>query len=335
MADDRVLSQNEIDSLLQDLDSGKVEAEEIKKESKEKSVKVYDFKRPDKLSKDQLRTLRMIYENLARLLTTTLSNQLRSMVQVELTSIEQLSYDEFIRSLPQPTIMSICDFNPLPGEFILELNPGIGYAIIERLFGGQGKSPDNIRNFTDIEETVIKKVVNKSLGAFTEAWENVTELDPRIKSLESNPQFTQIVPSNDMVILATFDSEIAEAQGLINVCIPYIVLEPIVSKLNAQYWFATTHDDSNSQDNLRKLKDRLSKAKLPVIVNLASTEITVADLLDLQVGDVIKLDQKATEEAIIQVGNRRKFRGRPGVLGSKLALEISSVIDEGEEGQDE
>lgn len=334
MSSDRVLSQSEIDSLLQDLDSGEVEAEEIKKEESEKSIQVYDFKHPDKLSKDQLRTLRIIYENFARLLTTTFSTHLRSVVQVELTSIEQLSYDEFTRSLPQPTIMSICDFNPLAGEFILELNPRIGYAIIDRLCGGQGAPPEDTREFTDIEEMVIKKVMDKSLTAFTEAWENVIDLKPRIRSLESNPQFTQIVPSNDMVILATFDSKIAEAQGLINVCIPYIVLEPIVSKLNAQYWFSSTRDET-SQEGLERLKERLSKAKLPIVANLASTEITVADLLDLQAGDVIKLDQKAQEEAIIKIGQREKFRGRPGVVGSKLALEITSVIDEGEEGQDE
>jgi len=334
MANDRVLSQNEIDNLLKDLNSGEVEAEEIKKESSKKSVQVYDFKRPDKLSKDQLRTLRMIYENFARLLTTTLSTQLRTMVRIELNSIEQLSYDEFIRSLPQPTIMSVCDFNPLPGEFILEVNPKVGYAIIERLFGGKGTAPDDIRDFTDIEEMVLKRVIKNSLGALIEAWENVVELKPRIKSLESNPQFTQIVPSNDMVILATFDAQIAEAEGLINVCIPYIVLEPIVDKLNAQYWFSTAREGSN-KESVRKLKNRLNKATLPVVINLASTTITVADLLDLQVGDVIKLDEKADQEAKIKIGSKDKFKGRPGVIGSKLAVEISGVLDEGEEGQDE
>ncbi|KXS40609.1 MULTISPECIES: flagellar motor switch protein FliM [unclassified Candidatus Frackibacter] len=334
MANDRVLSQNEIDNLLNDLNSGKVEAEEIKEESNKKSVQVYDFKRPDKLSKDQLRTLRMIYENFARLVTTTLSTQLRTMVRIELNSIEQLSYDEFIRSLPQPTIMSVCDFNPLPGEFILEVNPKVGYAIIERLFGGKGTAPDDIRDFTDIEEMVLKRVIKNSLGALIEAWENVVELKPRIKSLESNPQFTQIVPSNDMVILATFDAQIAEAEGLINVCIPYIVLEPIVDKLNAQYWFSTAREGSN-KESVRKLKNRLNKATLPVVINLASTTITVADLLDLQVGDVIKLDEKADQEAKIKIGSKDKFKGRPGVIGSKLAVEISGVLDEGEEGQDE
>lgn len=333
MSSDRVLSQNEIDDLLQEFNSGDVEAEELK-DVEEKSVKAYDFKHPDKLSKDQLRTLRIIYENFARLLNTSLSTQLRTMIHVELNSIEQLSYDEFVRSLPQPTIMSICDFNPLAGEFILEINPRLGYAIVERLFGGQGTPPNNIRDFTDIEEMVLKKILKQNLSAFVEAWENVIELKPRIKNLESNPQFTQIVPGNDMVILATFDAKIAEAEGLINVCIPYIVLEPIVSKLNAQYWFSTSRDSASSEE-LNKLKDRLSKAKLPVIANLGTTNITVADLLDLQPGDVIRMDQKATKEAVVKVGSKDKFIGKPGVVGSKLAIEISSVLDKEEAVEDE
>ncbi|MBM7623511.1 flagellar motor switch protein FliM [Sporohalobacter salinus] len=334
MSDDRVLSQNEIDNLLQDFNSGEVEAEELKDDDDEKSVKAYDFKHPDKLSKDQLRTLRMIYENFARLLNTSLSTQLRTVIHVELNSIEQLSYDEFVSSLPQPTIMSICDFNPLAGEFILEINPRLGYAIVERLFGGQGSPPSNIRDFTDIEEMVIKKILKQNLSAFVEAWENVIDLKPRIKSLESNPQFTQIVPGNDMVILATFDAEVAEAEGLINVCIPYIVLEPIVSKLNAQYWFSTARDSTNTEE-LEKLKDRLSNAKLPVMADLGTSTITVADLLDLQSGDVIKLDQKTIKEAIVKVGSKEKFIGKPGVVGSKLAIEISSVLDKEEAVEDE
>ncbi|MCK8823541.1 flagellar motor switch protein FliM [Fuchsiella alkaliacetigena] len=330
MSGDQVLSQSEIDALVNNLNTGQVEAEDIKRESEEKSVVNYDFKHPDKLSKDQLRTLRMIYENFARLLTTNLSTQLRSIVQVELNSIEQLSYDEFIRSLPQPTIMSICDFNPLAGEFILEINPKVGYAIVERLFGGQGTPLETTRDFTDIEEMVIKKVLTRSLDSFIEAWENVIDLRPRIKELASNPQFTQIVPSNDMVILATFESQIAKAEGLINICIPYIVLEPVVSKLNAQYWFSTTSGGQDEQ-SFEKVKERLSKAKLPVFADLASTEITVADLLHLQVGDVIRMDESASTEAKIKIGKRSKFKGRPGVRGSKLAVEITSVIDEGEE----
>ncbi|WP_408954541.1 flagellar motor switch protein FliM [Natroniella sp. ANB-PHB2] len=333
MSSNRVLSQNEIDSLLDAVSSGKVEADELKREEEE-VVEVYDFKHPNKLSKDQLRTLRMIYEGFCRLLTTSISTQLRTMVKSELTSIEQLSYDEFIRSLPQPTIMSVCDFYPLHGEFIIEMNPKIAYTIVERLFGGEGGSLDRSREFTDIEEVVLKKINKRILNNFSEAWENVVDLRPRLKELESNPQFTQIVPSNDMVILATIETVIGDVEGLINICIPYIVLEPIVSKLSAQYWFSTSRQGSTTE-TLEKLKKRLGKAKLPVIAELGRASITVGQLLELNEGDVIKLDSKIENDLKVHVSKRRKFEAKPGRKGSNLAVEIVSTLDDQDEWEEE
>lgn len=334
MPSDKVLSQNEIDLLLDAVSSGEVEADELKEEEEE--VELYDFRHPNKLSKDQLRTLRMIYEGFGRLFSTTISTQLRTMVKAEVTAIEQLSYDEFIRSLPQPTIMAECDFYPLHGEFIIEINPKIAYSIIERLFGGSGNSPGDIREFTDIEEVVLKTINKHILDSFSEAWENVVDLRPRLKELESNPQFTQIVPSNDMVILATFETKIGEIEGFINICIPYIVLEPIVSKLSAQYWFSNTRKDDEDQ-NIQKLRKRLSKASLPVVAQLGKATITVQDLLQLSVGDVIRLDTKAEEDMTIYVNDNNKFKGKPGELGSKLAVEVTSAIkeDDWEEGMED
>ncbi len=324
MSSNRVLSQSEIDSLLEEMSSGKIEADELKDD--EGQAKVYDFKHPNKLSKDQLRTLRMVYEGFARLLTTSISTQLRTMVKVELNSIDQLSYEEFMSSLPQPTILSICDFYPLHGDFIIETNPKIGFAIIERLLGGavvsgQGAS----REFSDIEEVVLKKINKDILDSFSEAWENVVDLRPRVKELESNPQFTQIVPNNDMTILATFDTSIGDVEGLINICIPYIVLEPIVSKLSAQYWFSSTRKGSTAE-NLKRIKKRLGRAELPVEAYLGKAEITVAQLLQLGIGDVVQLDKKSDDDLDIYINNKRKFKARPGKLGSQLAMEIVSDV---------
>jgi len=327
MSSNRVLSQNEIDSLLEALSSGQVETEELKDNGAE-VVEVYDFKHPNKLSKDQLRTLRMVYEGFARLLSTTISTQLRTMTKFELASIDQLSYEEFVSSLPQPTILSVCDFYPLHGEFIIEINPRIGYAIIERLFGGNIEGTlSMVREFTDIEEVVLKKINKSILDSFSEAWENVVDLRPRVKELESNPQFTQIVPNNDMVILATFEAAIGKVDGLINISIPYIVLEPIVSKLSAQYWFSSARKDK-AVESLNKIKQRLGKAKLPIEAQLGKTNITVAQLLQLGAGDVIKLNTKTTEDLIIYINNKKKFSAKPGKRGSKLAVEITSAIPE-------
>ncbi len=333
MSSNRVLSQNEIDSLLEAVSSGQLEANELK-DNENEVIEVYDFKHPNKLSKDQLRTLRMVYEGFARLLTTAISTQLRTMTKVELTSIDQLSYEEFISSLPQPTILSVCDFYPLHGEFLIEINPKIGYAIVERMFGGNiERSLSMVREFTDIEEVVLKKINKTILDNFGESWENVVDLRPRVKEIESNPQFTQIVPNNDMVILATFEVAIGEVDGLINISIPYIVLEPIVSKLSAQYWFSSTRKDK-AAESLNKLKNRLGKAKLPIEVELGTATITVAQLLQIATGDVIKLDNEVGNDLSVYVNGRNKFSVKPGKRGSKLAVEITSAISE-EDWEDE
>lgn len=327
-----VLSQNEIDSLLSALSSGDVDVEEMKKESRDEEVKVYDFRRPDKLSKEQMRTLQMIHENLARILTTVLSTHLRSMVDFEVASIEQLSYDEFIRSLPEPTIIGVADLEPFTGQFIFEINPDIGFAIIDRLFGGIGQSFDEARPFTDIEKVVLRKVINWFLSGFPEAWENIIRVNPRLREIESNPQFTQIVPSNDMTILITLSSKIANSEGLINICIPYIMIEPIVPKLNAQQWFSNTREEQTAQ-HLQALKKKIKRASLDVYAELGQTELTVTDLLYLQKGDVVKLDKKTSEQIDIKIGKHVKFRGVAGTSNKHMAIKITDVVD-GEEGED-
>ena len=329
MAD--VLDQNEIDSLLSSLSSGDVDMEEIKDDD-EDEVKTYDFRRPNKLSKEQMRTLEMIHENLARLLTTTLSTKLRSMVDFEVASIEQLSYEEFIRSLPEPTIIGISELRPLEGQFVLEINPDIGFAIIDRLFGGIGKEIEEIRTFTDIERVVLKKVITWFLSGIPEAWENIMELKPRLVEIESNPQFTQVVPSNDMTIIITISAKIANSDGLINICIPYIMLEPIVSRLNAQQWFASTRKEQTAR-HIEKLKGRVRKASLNLYADLGRTELTVQDMLYLEEGDVIRLDRKADQKIDIRVENRLKYKGIAGTNQKHRAIKILEVIADEDDGE--
>lgn len=329
MAD--VLDQDEIDSLLSALDSGDVDVEEMKDED-EGEVKEYDFRRPDKLSKEQMRTLQMIHENMMRLLTTTLSTKLRTVVDFEVASIEQLTYDEFTRSLPEPTIIGISELEPFSGQFLLEINPDIGFAIIDRLFGGFGQPLEEGRSFTDIEETVLKKVLNWFLGTLPEAWENILRVTPRLAELESNPQFTQIVPSNDMTIIITFSARIGESEGLVNICLPYIMLEPIVPQLSAQQWFASSREEQTAQ-HLENLKKRVRKAPLEVEVELGSTELTVTDLLYLQEGDVVRLDKLTDELADVRVGSNIKYRGIMGTRHRHKALKVMEVVEQGEEGE--
>lgn len=324
MAD--VLSQNEIDSLISALSSGDVDVEEMKKETDDKQVKVYDFRRPDKLSKEQMRTLQMIHENLARSLTTILSTQLRAMVDFNVASIEQITYEEFIRSLPDPTIIGISELEPFNGQFILELNPDIGFAVIDRLFGGLGASNFDSRPFTDIEKVVFKKVINWLLGGFPEAWQNILRVNPKLRDIESNPQFTQIVPSNDMIILITLVSKIGNTEGLINICIPYIMVEPIVDRLNAQQWFSNTRSEQTAR-HISILKNKIKRTSLDVFSELGGAELTVSELLYLQPGDVVKLNKKSSENIDISIGDYIKFRGIPGKFNKHLSIKVTEAVE--------
>lgn len=325
-----VLSQAEIDALLSALSTGEVDANEIKEEQQQRKVKVYDFRRPDKFSKDQIRTLYMLHENFARLLNTYLSAQLRAMVQVSVASVDQFTYEEFIRSLPNPSVISVLEMKPLKGNAILEINPGIVFAIIDRLFGGSGQISAKPRPLTDIEENIVRRVMGKTLESLAEAWKQVVPLKPVMEAIETNPQFTQIVPPNDMVVLITLQAKVGQGEGFINLCIPYLVLEPIMSKLSTTYWVAGT-GRSSSAEHIQSLQRRVEKIKVPAIVELGTTTVKLRELLDLRQGDVLQLDRKISEDLQIMIGSHKKFLCKPGALGSKLAVQITSVVQEGEE----
>lgn len=325
-----VLSQDEIDALLSALSTGEVDADEIKEEQQQRKIKVYDFRRPDKFSKDQIRTLYMLHENFARLLNTYLSAQLRAMVQVNVASVDQLTYEEFIRSLPNPSVISVLEMHPLKGNAILEINPSIVFATIDRLFGGSGQTAPKARPLTDIEENIVRRVLARTLESLAEAWKQVVPLKPVVDAIETNPQFSQIVPPNDMVVLITLQAKVGQGEGFINLCIPYLVLEPIMSKLSTTYWVAGT-GRSASTEHIQSLQRRVEKIKVPVIVELGKTMVTLRELLDLRRGDVLQLDRKVDEDLQIMIGSHKKFFCKAGALGSKLAVQISSVIKEGDE----
>ena len=326
-----ILSQEEIDALLSALSTGDGKQEQSKKaEEARKKIRVYDFKRPNKFSKEQIHTIQAIHENYARLLATYLSAHLRTVTQITVHSVEQLTYDEFIRSLPNPTILNIFQMAPLEGNAIMEINPAIIFTIIDRLFGGPGEAPEKIRDLTDIERIVIEKVVNRILDILREAWDNIIKFKPKLDIIETNPLFTQIVSPSEMVVLVSFRTQFGENEGLINLCIPFIVLEPIISKLSAHFWFAGTAKEA-TRESIQRIKHRIEKAVVNLSAVLGHAIIEVRELLELQSGDVIMLDSKVNDHIDIMVGSRRKFYGRPGILGSKSAIQIVSVLKEGDE----
>nr|WP_320145458.1 flagellar motor switch protein FliM [uncultured Anaeromusa sp.] len=330
MAGPDVLSQSEIDELLNALSAGEVSAEDIKGEQEQRKIKVYDFKRPDKFSKDQIRTLYMLHENFARFFNTYLSANLRALVHINVASVDQMTYEEFVRSLPNPSVIGIFQMRPLKGNVILEMNPNIVFAVIDRLFGGVGLPLSKPRALTDIEESIVRRVMSKALDSLQDAWKQVLVVDPKLEMIETNPQFTQIVPPNDMVVLITMQCKIGQAEGLVNICIPYLVLEPIMSKLTTTFWVASSMSKQALPEHVSAIQQKLERARIPLVVEMGRTQINVYDLLGLSQGDVLRLDSQVDRELKITVGHRDKFLCKPGLVKRKMAVQITKILNEGD-----
>jgi len=325
-----ILSQSEIDALLEAISSGEMNAEEFKKKDEEKKVKVYDFKRALRFSKDQIRSLTRVHENFARLLTTYFSAQLRTFVQISVVSVDQLPYDEFIRSIPKMTILNIFEASPLEGRMVLEVNPNVAYAMMDRMLGGPGIAPEKIGNLTEIETVIMEKMFTRALDNLQEAWKNIVHLSPNLDLMEMNPQFMQIVSPNETVAVIAFSTKIGDTTGMMNLCLPHVVLEPIMPKLTAHHWFSQ-QKKARSEEDYQHLESRIQKAPLEVIVELGSTTITVSDLLGLEAGDVIQLNQRVEEPLVTYVDAMPKFYVQPGSIKGKLAVQITDTIEEGDE----
>ncbi len=329
-----VLSQDEIDQLLQAISSGDNETDDFKPVSDTRRIKIYDFRRPDKFSKEQIRTVSNMHETFARLTTTSLSAQLRTLVHVHVASVDQLTYEEFIRSIPTPTTLAVINMDPLKGNAVLEIAPEITFIMIDRLFGGSGDTGGKVnRDLTDIEQSVMEGIIVRILANMREAWTQVIDLRPRLQQIETNPQFAQIVPPTEMVILVTLEIKIGEEAGMMNICIPYITIEPIISKLSSQFWFSSVRRSSTTQ-YLGTLKEKLSDVEMELIAEVGSMNVPIKDVLNLHIGDVIRFNTtKITDPLILSVGNQKKFYCQPGVVGKKRAVQIIEKIKENDEDE--
>lgn len=323
-----VLSQNEIDALLAALSSGEMDAEELKKEDSTKKVRSYDFKRAVRFSKDHIRSLTRVHENFARYLTTYFSAQLRTFVQISVVSVDQLPYDEFIRSVPKMTILNVFEAEPLEGRMVLEVHPNVAYAMLDRLLGGVGNSPAKISALTEIEQVVMERIFSRTFESFQEAWRSVVELSPHLVTLETNPQFLQLVSPNETIALISLSTKIGETTGMINLCIPHVVLEPIMPRLSVHHWFVS-QKKTRVAEEVEALQQRVNKASLTMVAELGESSITVNEMLNLSVGDVITLNKGTGQGLQIKVGEKLKYYATPGAVKGKLAIQISEIVDEG------
>ncbi|MBR0033317.1 MAG: flagellar motor switch protein FliM [Treponema sp.] len=326
-----VLSQDEIDQLMQAISSGEPESDDYSKPVNDtRKIKIYDFKRPDKFSKEQIRTVQIMHETFARLTTTSLSAQLRSLVHVHVASVDQLTYEEFIRSIPTPTTLAVINMDPLKGNAVLEIDPAITFSIIDRLFGGTGQGAKVQRDLTDIEQSVMEGIIVRILANMREAWTQVIDLRPRLGTIETNPQFAQIVPPTEMVVLVTLETKVGDEEGMLNFCIPYLTIEPIISKLSSQFWFSSVRRSSTTQ-YLEVLKEKLSDVDMDVVAEIGTIDLSIHDVLALRVGDVVRLSTvRVGDPLTLSVGNKKKFYCQPGVVGKKMAVQVIGKIDENE-----
>lgn len=329
-----VLSQNEIDALLAALSSGEMDAEELKKEETQKKIRSYDFKRAVRFSKDHIRSLTRIHENFARYLTTYFSAQLRTFVQINVVQVEQLPYDEFIRSIPKMTILNIFEAEPLEGRMVLEVHPNVAFAMLDRLLGGAGTAPSKIGSLTEIETIIMERIFSRAFESLQEAWRTVVDINPRMEGLETNPQFMQIVSPNETIALISLSTKIGDTSGMINLCIPHVVIEPVMPKLSVHHWFVS-QKKNRAPEELDALQFRVNKAKLPIVAELGESQISVKEFLELQIGDVISLNKQVDQGLAIRVGDRLKYIGSPGMTRDRVAVQIDEIVSEGVEELDE
>lgn len=323
-----VLSQSEIDNLLAALTTGELDVNEMQ-ENAEKQVKDYDFKRPAKFSKEHLRTLEIIYEHYGRLISTNLPLYLRKTVQTTVASSETVTFSEFSNALSNPVILGIIDFKPLNGNVIIELAPNLGFAMIDRMLGGPGLPLEKNRDFSEIEMTIIEKLMIVCMQLMKEPWRNVVEINPIMERIETNAQFAQVIAPSDMIAIVTMNIRIGETEGFMNICLPYFTLEEVMDKLNTKYWFSTMQKD-DSYDYTDHIESLIKRVDVPIKAVLGKSSLSVNEFLGLQVGDVIRLDSTVDSEMDIFVGNIRKFTALPGSSKDKYAVRVTTVKREGE-----
>ncbi len=329
MAD--ILSQGEIDALLSAFATGEGpgggfgggggdDDEEVRE------VKVYDFNHPDRFSKDQIRTMHNLHDHFARVFSISLSAFLRTIVEVKLVSVDQISYEEFIRSIPNPTYLSIINMDPLEGKALMELSPTLSFPVVDRLMGGRGNVFKKNRELTEIEQTIIEKVLYRAFDCLHEAWANVLPLNLSLEQPETNPQLLmQLYLPSEMVILMTFEVTMQDISGTLSFCIPYPTLEPIASELSSTSWFAADKKEL-SEEHAEILYDRLRRVDIPVIAFAGNAHISVKELLELAEGDVLQLNKRVDDEVVVQVGDEYRYYAKPGESRGKAAVQISKIL---------
>jgi flagellar motor switch protein FliM len=323
----KILTQEEIDNLLKTVSSTEGQgADESADNRHVRSVVTYDFRHPNRVSKDQIRTLENLHDNFAGYYGSTLSTIMRTVVDVDLVSVDQITYSEFVMSLVAPSCTYTFEAPPLEAVSLVDFNPTLTFSFIDRMFGGNGKILETERELTGIERTVMGRLAAKLYRDLERTWENIMPIKIEQKSFETNPQFIQVVPQGETVIVVSFQIKLFQSTGLLTICYPYVSLEPIMPKLSAQNWIDATKKKNLENDRQVNLQN-LAEIEADVSAVLLHTALKLGDFLELKAGDIISSEKKKETPMDIYVGTRKKFTARPGLSGKQRAFQVERVCD--------
>ncbi len=320
-----ILSQEEIDALLDVVEGDDVLEESDENLLSQHQVTLYDFKRPNRVSKEQLRAFRGIHDKMARSLASQISSIMRSIVEIQLHSVDQMTYGEFLMSLPNPTSFNVFSMKPLEGSGVIEINPSIAFPMLDRLLGGKGEPFDASREFSDIELSLFETILRVVMSTLKEAWGPVIEVYPAIESKESSPNVVQIVAQNEIVVMVVMEIIIGHSSGMMNICYPVISLEPILPKLASRDLIL--NETSSKKSRNTELKVLLGGAKVNIEANLGEADITMVDILELKVGDVLRLSSAADDIVTVAVDGKERFRGEIGLRRFRKSIQITEIIE--------
>ncbi len=316
-----MLTQSEVDALISQLTTGALSKPAERRDSGHAGrVRLYDFRRPDKFSKDQLRTIQMVHDSLSRQLSGFLAGKTRHVIQVFITSVDQMTYAEFLRGVSNPGIIGVVKMTPLSGNALMEITPNVGFAVIDRMLGGPGVAMSKNRPLTEIEVTVVQGIMSGVVGILGDSWKNIIDLKPSLEAVETNPLFVQVIAPNEMVVVISMEARIGETAGAVNLCIPYLCIEPVLPRLSAHQWFSSAQRGNRDGD---EVATRLGEVPVPVTCELGDAEITVDELLNLEPGDVVVLRQAVNREVKIRVDGCAKLLGTPGKSGRRVSVLVT------------
>jgi flagellar motor switch protein FliM len=317
------LSQDEISSLLEQ-DSGQVSLDEYKK-ADDQNIATYDFRRPNRISKEQLRSIRSLHSKFSRELSSKISSAMRTIIEVTLHSVDQMTYGEFLMSLPSPTSFNIFSMRPLEGNSILEINPSVIFPIIDKLLGGEGIPYENSREFTDIEFLMIDNILNIVMGELMGAWAPYISVSMEIEVKESSPNVLQVVAQNEFIVMCVLEIIIGDSSGMMNVCYPVIYLEPILQKLANRD--IMMYDRQSQKSRNKELRTLASFSNAFVEAIIGTTLLPLSRLTSLDKGDIILFSKEENEDIIIRINNKEHYYASLGANEYRKVVIIKSTIE--------